>query len=111
MGRHVTALVRLATQQHAQQTPVLLSSQCCCSRCDSAAQPEKPISDSDFSRHKMWWVAVQLREYEDGVLVREEPIPAEQLEAVLGKRAAPVKRRQRRARAKVTPIAAIHAAV
>jgi hypothetical protein len=46
-------------------------------------------------------VYLQLREYEDGVLVREEAIPEEQLEAVLGKRAAPVKRRQRRARAKV----------
>ncbi len=43
---------------------------------------------------------MQLRDYEDGALVREEPIPEEQLEAVLGKRAAPVKRRQRRARAK-----------
>jgi hypothetical protein len=53
---------------------------------------------------------MQLREYEDGALVREEPIPAEQLEAVLGKRAAPVKRRQRRARAKVTASAGTLAA-
>jgi hypothetical protein len=53
--------------------------------------------------HGFMLVCMQLRDYEDGTLVREEPIPEEQLEAVLGKRAAPVKRRQRRARAKVSP--------
>ena len=43
-------------------------------------------------------LSMQVREYDDGVLVREEAVPAEQLEAVFGKAAA-VKRRQRRARA------------
>lgn len=53
------------------------------------------------SEHRHSLVPVQIREYEDGALAREEPITEEQLEVVLGKRAAPVKRRQRRARAKV----------
>lgn len=80
---------------------------------------ESSVEQSWASESTNLWVCAQLRDYEDGVLVREEPIPEEQLEAVLGKRAAPVKRRHRRARAKVkrrrmtaaTPLAGCRATV
>lgn len=51
-------------------------------------------SESDVS------LFLQVRQYADGVLVREEAVPREQLESILGKENPHIRRRYRRAKAR-----------